>query len=165
MSAASAVPVPVASPVRSASARRDGAPAADERIGLEGIAEAIAASGDRFVESLYARFFTLCPDARPIFGEHSISEQEEMVAETFRAIVAWVDGEPRLATNLDALGESHVEYGVEDAMYRPFVDALVETAASCAGQDEASPGIRMLRESLEVITTRMSVSGHGRPNA
>lgn len=127
-----------------------------DREALEAIAEAVAADGDRFVDALYAGFFARCPEARPLFGEHALSEQEEMVSETFRAIVAWLDDEPWLAENLIAFGESHVEYGVEEAMYPPFVDAFVETVCTCSGEAETSAGALLLRESLEQITGAMA---------
>ena len=126
------------------------------REALEAIAEAIAEDGDRFVDALYADFFARCPAARPLFGEHALSEQEEMVSETFRAIVAWLDDEPWLADNLIAFGESHVEYGVEEGMYPFFVDAFVETVCACAGVAETSAGALLLRESLEQITGAMA---------
>ena len=126
------------------------------RDALEAIAESIAGEGDVFVDALYARFFTRCPEARALFGAHSLSEQGEMVSETFRAIVAWLDDEPWLDANLIAFGESHVEYGVEEAMYPLFVDAFVETVAARSGEAESVPGLRLLRTGLEEITRAMA---------
>lgn len=136
--------------------RSPGAPSRAERDALEAIAESIASQGDDFVDALYACFFERCPDARPLFGAHSLSEQGEMVSETFRAIVAWLDDEPWLDANLVAFGESHVEYGVEEEMYPLFVDAFVETVRLCSGEPEASTALLLLRESLEQITRAMA---------
>jgi hemoglobin-like flavoprotein len=134
----------------------DGAASPRGRDALEAIAESIADEGDRFVDALYDAFFARCPEARALFGAHSLSEQGEMVNETFRAIVAWLDDEPWLDANLIAFGESHVEYGVEDAMYPLFVDAFVETVAARSGEAEGSPGLRLLRTGLEQITRAMA---------
>lgn len=151
MTPANAVPLPMPS------AKRAGVePSRLGRDALEAIAESIAAEGDRFVDALYDCFFARCPDARPLFGEHSLSEQGEMVSETFRAIVAWLDDEPWLDANLIAFGESHLEYGVEDEMYPLFVDAFVETIRAHSNEAEGSPGILLLRESLGQITRAMA---------
>ncbi len=151
MTPASAVPIPMST--------TRGAVGTASRIGrdeLEAIAESIAGEGDRFVDALYDGFFARCPDARALFGAHSLSEQGEMVSETCRAIVAWLDEEPWLDANLIAFGESHVEYGVEDRMYPLFVDAFVETVGAHSGEAEATPGLRLLRAGLEEITRAMA---------
>lgn len=133
-----------------------------DRDALAAIAEAIAGDEDRFVERLYERFFTRAPEARALFGEHSLSEQNEMVAETFRSIVAWADREEWLETNLVALGESHLEYGVEANMYPPFVEAFLETTARFLDDSVSAQTLERLRAGLEAVATGMSEAGEAR---
>ncbi len=78
--------------------------------------ERLSGREPELVRQFYALFFERHPEVTKLFGEHSLSEQEEMVRETLVSIVAHVEKEPWLQTNLEAMGKSHAEYGVEDRM-------------------------------------------------
>lgn len=128
----------------------------------EAFLAALAALSDNeeaFTESLYERFFALRPDAAELFGEYSISEREEMVRETFRCLLAWLEGEPWLETNLRALGQSHAEYGVEGEMYPPFVEALIASAHAVSGGSLDASALALLRDAAEDVVSTMRAAG------
>jgi hemoglobin-like flavoprotein len=81
----------------------------------------------RVVERFYPLFFARHPEVCPLFGEHGISEREEMIRETFACVLAHLEGESWLDDNLEAMGKSHDEYGVEGPMYQWFVDSMLDT--------------------------------------
>ena len=119
----------------------------------------IAECETKFGERFYEIFFKLRPDARPLFGVHSIPEQEEMTRETLRSLHAWSEGEPWLRDNLLALGRSHWEYGVTADMYDSFVDAMLACArATLAGSFDATR-VDALREALVGVTRPMREGG------
>ena len=115
----------------------------------------LAAQAGKITEAIYPLFFDRRPDARPLFGVHALAEREEMIRETLRSLLALAEGESWLAGNLEALGRSHFEYGVTGDMYRDFVDAFVEGAAS--GLDESRR--EALRRGLSRITDSMRRAG------
>jgi hemoglobin-like flavoprotein len=83
----------------------------------------------------YSLFFARHPEVCELFGEHAVSEREEMIRETLASVVAYLEDEPWLEGNLEAMGRSHAEYGVEGPMYDAFVlcmlDSLEEVAGPC----------------------------------
>jgi hemoglobin-like flavoprotein len=97
------------------------------------------------VQHFYALFFERHPEVTKLFGEHSLSEQEEMVRETLVSILAFVEQEPWLQTNLEAMGKSHAEYGVEDRMYDWMVECMLDAVERILGaecRDEYHPAWR-----------------------
>jgi len=96
--------------------------------------EALAGREKRLVLRFYEVFFERCPEVVPLFGEHGENEREEMLRETLSSVLAHAESEPWLDENLRAMGRSHAEYGVTDADYPQFVDALLETWAEVSGQ-------------------------------
>lgn len=88
---------------------------------------ALAGRENEIVEYFYPLFFERHPDVRGLFGEHSVNEREEMVRETLVSVLAHADDEPWLDGNLDAMGRSHAEYGVEGPSYPDYVVAMLDT--------------------------------------
>jgi predicted component of type VI protein secretion system len=133
------------------------APADDPREGLEllEVLEALADGESKITEAIYPLFFERRPDVRPLFGVHALAEREEMIRETLRSLLALAEGGSHLATNLEALGRSHFEYGVTGDMYGDFVEAFVEVAAP--GLPEARRAV--LRRGLVSITDAMRRAG------
>lgn len=105
-----------------------GRPEPSTDVALVEALEALSDDEKRLTEALYPLFFERRPDARPLFGVHALAEREEMVRETLRSLFALAEGEPWLEGNLEALGRSHFEYGVESDMYADFVRAFVDVA-------------------------------------
>jgi len=123
------------------------------------VLEKLAEQEARLAERFYEVFFALRPDSVPLFGVHSISEREEMIAETLRSLYAWAEGEPWLGDNLDALGRSHFEYGVTGDMYPSFVDAMLECVRELLGTFLDAEKTHDLRIALEAVCKRMRLAG------
>jgi hypothetical protein len=119
------------------------------------VLETLAAQEDKIAEAFYPVFFERRPDAIALFGEYALAEREEMIRETLHSLLGLAEGERWLASNLDALGRSHFEYGVTGDMYADFVDAFVVVAAP--GLTEA--GRAILRRGLAQITRSMRRAG------
>ena len=100
--------------------------------------EAVASVEQRFTDRFYTLLFLRRPDTRALFGAHPISEQEEMMRETLRSLLALEDltsaPPSELIVNLEALGKSHAEYGVTSDMYEDYRTVMVECAAELLGQ-------------------------------
>jgi hemoglobin-like flavoprotein len=117
--------------------------------------ERLAGRETEIVDGFYALFFERHPTVRGLFGEHGINEREEMIRETLASVLAHVDGEPWLDDNLEAMGRSHAEYGVEGPMYDWYVESMLETLEQ-VDQDDWEHGCREeWRSALDRLTTTM----------
>lgn len=103
----------------------------------------------------YAVFFERHPEVVPLFGEHGENEREEMLRETLSSVCAHAEDEPWLDENLRAMGRSHAEYGVEDAMYLGFVAAMLDTLAEIVGPAWSPAICAAWRSALERLTATM----------
>lgn len=126
-----------------------------EGLALLEVLEALSDAESKIADAIYPVFFDRRPDARPLFGVHAIAEREEMIRETFRSLLALAEAGPHLAANLEALGRSHFEYGVESDMYADFVEAFVDVAAPGLADEERE----VLRRGLAEITETMRRAG------
>jgi hemoglobin-like flavoprotein len=113
------------------------------------------------VKQFYALFFERHPEVTKLFGEHSLSEQEEMVRETLVSMVAYVEREPWLQTNLEAMGKSHAEYGVEDRMYDWMVECMLDAVERILGADCRDEYVPAWRRALGHLTGVMRAAGAG----
>lgn len=125
---------------------------------LESLAE-LAGRESRLQEAFYALFFQRHPEVRELFGEHSLSEQEEMIRETLTSVLALLEGEPWLAGNLDAMGRSHAEYGVEDWMYDAFLACMLDALEAVAGDGWDAAQRDAWSHALERVTRLMRQAG------
>lgn len=130
-----------------------------DRGALQGALEALASHDARFTERFYEIFFERRPDTLVLFGTHSIAEREEMMAETFRSLVALQGGESWLEGNLTALGHSHAEYGVTPDMYRSFVEVWIECTREILGETIEEAGVAALRDAVAEVARQMSDAG------
>jgi hemoglobin-like flavoprotein len=121
--------------------------------------ERLSGREPELVEQFYALFFQRHPEVTKLFGEHSLSEQEEMVRETLVSIVAYIENEPWLQTNLDAMGKSHAEYGVEDPMYDWMVECMLDALERILGEDWREDYARAWRNALRYLTDVMRAAG------
>ncbi len=141
-------------------------PGVDLRPELGEEADPLLASLDRLsghetelVQQFYALFFERHPEVTKLFGEHSLSEQEEMVRETLVSLVAYVEKEPWLQTNLEALGKSHAEYGVEDPLYDWMVECMLDALEQILGADSRDEYAPAWRSALGHLTGVMRAAG------
>ncbi len=144
---------------RGAVARGPSAEAPAEAALLIASLEALHGREEEIVDRFYALFFARHPELRPLFGEHAVSEREEMVRETLTSVLAHAEAEPWLDENLVAMGRSHAEYGVEGGSYPDFVAAMLDTLAVVAAGDW-TPEIRAAwARALDRITGVMRRAG------
>lgn len=113
------------------------------------------------VDRFYDRFFAQNPEVVPLFGAYAVAEREEMIQETLRSLLAHCEGEPWLEANLQALGRSHAEYGVEAAMYPAYVAELLETLREVLGEAFSAQAEKHVGEALEEICRVMNAAGEG----
>ncbi|MHA7836039.1 MAG: globin domain-containing protein [bacterium] len=113
------------------------------------------------VERFYERFFDSNPEVVPLFGPHSISEREEMIAETLRSLLALCENETGVRDSLRALGASHAEYGVTTSMYPAFTVAFTETLRELLGCDLSLEAETQVGWMLDEIGRIMAEAGEG----
>lgn len=121
--------------------------------------EQLAGREQQLQERFYELFFARHPEVRELFGEHSISEQEEMIRETLASLVAHLEDEPWLDGNLEAMGKSHREYGVEDAMYDWFIDCMLDAVEHVSPEAAEPPAREAWRRALARLTGVMREAG------
>jgi hemoglobin-like flavoprotein len=117
--------------------------------------ERIEGRETEIVDRFYALFFARHPAVRGLFGEHGINEREEMIRETLASVVAHVEDEPWLDDNLEAMGRSHAEYGVEGPMYDWYVESMLETLEQVDRMDWEHDCRQAWRSALERLSTTM----------
>ena len=122
----------------------------------------IAECEAEFCTRFYEVFFEQRPDARPLFGAHSLPEQEEMMRETLRSLHAWGEGAAWLGDNLVALGRSHWEYGVTSDMYDDFVATMLSCAREMLGDAFDAARSAALHAALDGIVQPMRSAGESR---
>ena len=111
------------------------------------------------VTRFYELFFERHPEVRALFGEHGLSEREEMMRETLVSVVAYIEREPWLEINLEAMGKSHAEYGVEAPMYDWFVDCMLDALEQVSGADWRVEYDPAWRSALGFLTDVMRAAG------
>ena len=121
--------------------------------------ERLSGRESELVQQFYTLFFERHPEVTPLFGKHSVSEQEEMVRETLVSMVALVENEPWLQTNLEAMGKSHAEYGVEDRMYDWMVECMLDAVERILGADCRDQYVSAWRSALGYLTDVMRAAG------
>ncbi len=121
--------------------------------------ERLSGREPEFVDQFYSLFFKRHPEVTKLFGNHSLSEQEEMVRETLVSLVAHVEKEPWLQTNLEAMGKSHAKYGVEDRMYDWMVECMLGALERVLGEDCRDEYYSAWRSALGYLTGVMRAAG------
>jgi hemoglobin-like flavoprotein len=137
----------------------------ESRESLLEVLEGLAEYEQELTERFYASFFARRPDTRELFGVHSLGEQEEMMAETLRSLLAYSANESWLSGNLHALGQSHSEYGVEPDMYDSFAAVFIETAQAILGDTFSERHEVALRDSLAAVCAEMLLGVRSRQSA
>ena len=92
----------------------------------------VAASRDFAMEYLYARLFVRNPELRSLFP---LSMEHTRVT-TFGMLARLISNlhDPHATEQLlDRLGRDHRKFGVKDAHYQPFFDALLATVEQVSG--------------------------------
>jgi hemoglobin-like flavoprotein len=85
----------------------------------------------RFYQILFERY----PQAKRLFGRHSLAKQEKMLAEALVAVLDHLEDAPWLSGTLRALGGKHAGYGVTDEMYAWVGESLISTFAEALDEE------------------------------
>ncbi|MDA7947471.1 MAG: globin domain-containing protein [Hyphomicrobiaceae bacterium] len=79
---------------------------------------------DEAAEMFYNRLFELDPELRNLFPE-DLGEQRKKLMSTLKVVVTGLNSPDRVIPAVQVLGQRHREYGVSDAHYDTFVQALL----------------------------------------
>lgn len=83
----------------------------------------------RFYPILFERY----PQVKPLFGRFSDAEQQAMLTDMLVKVIEHVEDGDWLETELLALGERHVTYGVSPEMFPMVGECLIATLTDVAG--------------------------------
>ena len=81
----------------------------------------------------YHRLFELAPEVRPLFSE-DMREQRRNLMQMLNVTVNGLNNLDRLVPMVEALGQRHVNYGVQEAHYQVVGAALLWTLAQGLGE-------------------------------
>lgn len=85
-------------------------------------------------ELFYTRLFESAPHLRALFRGDMATQQQRLM-DMLGTVVGCLDELDAVEPRLEALGRRHAEYGVEDAHYEAFREALVWTLQVLLGPD------------------------------
>ncbi len=106
---------------------------------------------------VYERFFALCPAAKELFGRHSESNKQRMMAETLIAVLNLLDGESWLDSYLRDMGSRHqFSYETPVHMYAPFAKAVVAALAELSGPGWSEALARSWTLALDEVSAIMT---------
>jgi NAD(P)H-flavin reductase/hemoglobin-like flavoprotein len=114
----------------------------------------LAASQQFAMEYLYARLFVQNPELRTLFPlsmEHTRATTFGMLAR----LISSLHDPPETDVLLDRLGRDHRKFGVRDAHYEPFFDALLATVEQVSGPAWSEPVSRAWLAVLGYFATSM----------
>lgn len=117
--------------------------------------ELVATRAPDLTARFYERLFIVNPQLQPMFGRRSAEAQQRMLLEAIVAVVDHLEDAAWLESTLGALGEKHVDYGVEDAMYPLVGDALVATLADVSAEAWSSEVEAAWRAALGFVAGTM----------
>lgn len=89
-----------------------------------------------FLETFYRKFLAACPEAVPRFAGTSFDQQTRLLQHAIGILLIFPkqpNKEPGLLTRL-AERHSRRDLNIEPALYRPFIDALIDTVKQFDGQ-------------------------------
>jgi hemoglobin-like flavoprotein len=103
----------------------------DKRLVRETFAQ-IRPIADQAAALFYGRLFEMVPHYRALFT-HDMDEQGKKLMQMIGVAVAHLDNLGEIVPAVQALGERHVEYGVQSADYAVVGEALLWTLAQGLG--------------------------------
>lgn len=124
----------------------------------------LEASEQFAMEYLYARLFAAHPELRALFPlsmEHTRATTFGMLAK----LISSLDDPRETGRLLDRLGRDHRKFGVRDAHYEPFFDALRATVEQVSGPAWTEASSRAWRAVLGYFATSMRAAAADDANA
>lgn len=99
-----------------------------------------------FIEAFYRQLWARDPEIRERFQSADMDRQHEVMREAINTLLMFARGSEVAKLALDRLGAAHSAEGhaVHDAMYKLFIDVIVETAKAWDPQwsEELEPAWR-----------------------
>ncbi|MEL7086794.1 MAG: globin family protein [Cyanobacteria bacterium P01_A01_bin.3] len=102
---------------------------------LESSFEKIKPYGTSFTESFYSNLFESAPEAKPLFANTDIKEQQKKLLASLVLVVENLRKGDVLGSTLRGLGARHVQYGALPAHYPIVGGALLQTFEQYLGDD------------------------------
>lgn len=96
---------------------------------------------DMTAQLFYGRLFEMAPQVKPLFKETDIKKQGRKLMQTLAFVSASLTKPETLLPAVQALGKSHVNYGVKDEHY-PLVEAALLWALEEALSHDFTPEVR-----------------------
>ena len=87
----------------------------------------VAAQGEAFAAAFYERLFILSPDAKPLFAETTMDQQEQKLLAALALVMEHLREPEALTPLLKHLGERHLAYQVTPDHFELGGEALLET--------------------------------------
>ena len=114
---------------------------------------------DIAAELFYGRLFELDPTLRHMF-HGDMKEQGRKLMTMIRVAVANLDRLDEIVPAVEALGERHARYGVEDSHYETVGTALIWTLEQGLGEDFTPETRQAWVEVYGVLTSVMQNAAH-----
>jgi hemoglobin-like flavoprotein len=89
-----------------------------------------------FLQAFYRNFLTACPEAVPRFARTNFEQQNRLLSHAIGLLLIFPNQPTKEPTLLSRLAERHSrrDLNIEPALYRPFVDALIDTVRQFDGK-------------------------------
>jgi hemoglobin-like flavoprotein len=93
-----------------------------------------------FLQAFYRNFLAACPEAVPRFARTNFEQQNRLLSHAIGLLLIFPNQPNKEPTLLSRLAERHSrrDLNVEPALYRPFVDALIDTVKQFDGKYSAT---------------------------
>jgi len=111
-------------------------------------------------KSFYAKFFEVCPEARPFFSRVDLEVQANVLLNALHVVVSHgCHRFPATESYLKILGQRHHQRQIPVEMYPRFFDALLNVLADFHGDSWGPELEREWREAFE-LTRQTMAAGH-----
>jgi hemoglobin-like flavoprotein len=86
-----------------------------------------------FFQDFYSNFFARCPQARSMFAHTDFERQNKLLRHAFGLLLIFPNQPAVEPTILARVAERHSrrDLSVDPSLYRPFIDALIDTVQQC----------------------------------
>ncbi|MEZ5539619.1 MAG: globin [Pseudomonadales bacterium] len=119
---------------------------------IEQSLEQLALAEIDLVPWVYERFFTLCPQAQPLFATREAQAvQGKMVNELIQTVVDRLEGKSYSAIMVQTMVSDHDGWGVNIAMYDAFLEAFVLAVRDALNLADDAPMVAVWRQQLRAL--------------
>ncbi len=118
---------------------------------------AIAAEQDQVARMFYARLFQLDPALRTLFKGDMVVQGQKLVT-ILSTLIFSLNRPDQIVPVLQALGQRHLAYGVQDSHYATVGSALLWTLERALGP-EFTPEMREAWIALFFVASRTMIAG------